>query len=198
MKCLALFPLLLTPAGEPKPGAPEKVVLASFAAQRKLDWETYAGLMHPEGLKEFKDLLVPVLKGAEKKGREEQAGLLTLFQGARDLKTVLSWEPREFFLRFLKATASRSPLKANFTGTTAKVLGKVPEGANRVHVVVRVTRTMGKVKLSKVEVVTVKRSGAAWKVTMPEELRGLAQTIKMTRPPLKGSASESHAADPDK
>jgi hypothetical protein len=189
MNILVLFPLLLLLAGEPKPGdtdpAPEKVALASFAAQRKLDWEAYADLMHPEGLNDFKGLLAPVLRAAEKKGREEQAGLLTLFHGARDLKTALAWEPKEFFLRFQNATASRYPLKDNFTGTTAKVLGKVPEGANQTHVVVRVTRTMGKTKLTRVEVVTVKRSGGAWKVAMPEELRGLAETIKRTAPPEK-------------
>jgi len=189
------------PVPEKERAATEKVVAASEQAARKGDWDTFAALIHPDSLQDFKALFVPVLQAAAKKGGDEQADLLTLFDGAKNLKTVLTWEPKEFFARFAKGYASRAPLKDTFASTTRRVLGMVSEGSTQVHVVVRATRKIEKAEISRVEVVTLKRSGRDWKMLLPSELRVVAETIKRLGPPGHDSATSKDAdipADPEK
>jgi hypothetical protein len=173
-----------------KPAGPETAAKASFEAAKKLDWKRYAELLHPESLAEFRGMFVPVLKAAAKKGPREQADLLAMFDGAKDVKTVLAWEPKELFVRLMTGLSAKAPLKETFAGTTANVLGTVAEGADQAHVVLRITRKMGKVELSKVDVVTLKRSRGEWKVMLPGELRGVAETIKMMSGPATSTTRE--------
>jgi uncharacterized protein (TIGR03066 family) len=189
------------PVPEKESAAIEKVVAASGQATRKGDWDAFAALIHPDSLQDFKALFVPVLQAAAKKGGDEQADLLTLFDGAKDLKTVLAWQPKEFFARFAKGYTSRAPLKETFASTTSTVLGMVPEGSDQVHVVVRATRTIEKAKISRVDVVTLKRSGREWKMLLPSELRVVAETIKRLGTPGHDSGTSKDVdipADPDK
>ena len=189
------------PVPEKESAAIEKVVAASGQATRKGDWDAIAALIHPDSLQDFKALFVHVLQAAAKKGGDEQADLLTLFDGAKDLKTVLAWEPKEFFARFAKGYASRAPLKETFASTTSTVLGMVPEGSDQVHVVARATRTIEKAEISRVDVVTLKRSGREWKMLLPSELRLVAETIKRLGTPGHDSATSKDVdipADPDK
>jgi hypothetical protein len=176
------------PVPEKESAAIDKVVAASGQAARKGDWDAFAALIHPDSLQNFKALFVPVLQAAAKKGGGGQADLLTLFEGAKDLKTVLAWEPKEFFVRFMKEYAS-APLKVNCPSGTIRVLGMVPEGSAQVHVVVRAIRTIEKTEISRVDVVTLKRSGRGWKMLLPSELRVVAETIKRLGPPGPASAS---------
>jgi hypothetical protein len=189
------------PVPEKESAAIEKVVAASRQATRKGDWDAFAALLHPDSLQDFKALFVPVLQSAAKKGGDEQADLLTLFDGAKDVKTVLAWEPKEFFARFAKGCASRAPLKEIFASTTSTVLGMVPEGSDQVHVVVRATRTIEKAEISRVDVVPLKRRGRKWKMLLPSELRVVAETIKRLGTPGHDSGTSKDVdipADPDK
>jgi uncharacterized protein (TIGR03066 family) len=187
------------PVPEKDNAAIEKVVAASGQAARKGDWDAFAALIHPDSLQDFKALFVPVLQAAAKKGGDEQADLLTLFDGAKDLKNVLAWEPKEFFVRFMKGYAS-APLKVKWASATIRVLGMIPEGSDQVHMVVRATRTIEKAEISRVDVVTLKRSGREWKMLLPSELRVVAKTIKRLGPPGPASASATakDVAEPEK
>jgi hypothetical protein len=134
------------PISEKESAAIKKVVTASTQATQKRDWDALAALIHPDSLKDFKDMFVPVLQAAAKKGDAEQTDLLSMFDGAKDLKTVLAWEPKHFFASFAKGFTSKAPLNVPLVSGTIPVLGMVMEGADQVHVVVRATRTIGKTK----------------------------------------------------
>jgi hypothetical protein len=161
---------------------PGKVVRASLKASREGDWDAYAGLIHPDSLRDFKALLVPVLQSALK-NPDERADLQTLFGKATDLKAVLKLEPKEFFARFARGALVKSPLKDNFASFKGKVLGVVREGPDLAHVVVRLAREGPKgvtpfALRNKVEVVTVRRTPAGWRILLPGDLRTLADTIR--------------------
>src|SRR5262249_13828163 len=65
--CLLLLPMFSTlgPAATAEPkrddAAIEKVVAASMEAARKMDWQAYAELIHPESLEDYKKMWLPVL-----------------------------------------------------------------------------------------------------------------------------------------
>jgi hypothetical protein len=188
------------PITEKEGAAIKKVVTASTQAARKRDWDAFAALIHPESLKDFKALFVPVLQAAAKRGGADQTDLLSLFDGAKDLKTIRAWEAKHFFVSFARGYTSRAPLNAPLGSATIRILGMVPEGADQVHVVVRATQMIAKTEISKVDVVTLKRSGREWKMLLPSELRVVAETMKRLGPPgaTSASATATDVAEPEK
>jgi hypothetical protein len=173
----------------------QKVVAASVESVRKLDWKAYAEQLHPDSLRDFKGLFEPLLRAAAGKKASEQVALVTLFDGGPDLKTALGWPPKEFFVRFMKGTTARGPLREVYANSSTTVLGTVREGNMAAHVVVRTRQKMGKVTLDRVDVVTLKPSGRSWKIVLPEELRGLGETIKRSLPPVGASTKDTVEAD---
>ena len=67
------------PKRERKPDVPEMVAKASFEAAKNQDWKRYAELLHPDSLRDFRALFLPVLQAAAKHGRE---GLRVATRGA--------------------------------------------------------------------------------------------------------------------
>jgi ketosteroid isomerase-like protein len=162
----------------------EKVVAASMEAARKMDWMAYAELVHPESLRDYKNMWLPVLQAAANDPPEQQADLLLLFDRATDLKPVLALQPKELFARSMKGMASQFPaVKGGPANVDAKILGTVREGEDLAHVVIR-TRIKGQgtdaSDVSKVDVVTVKRDGGEWKIVLPDVVRVMAETFKRT------------------
>lgn len=199
--------LLASAAAAKEPDSPESeaqqraVVQASFEACRDAKWETYARLMDPRELVEFKQKLRPVLQAAPVNPTAPGHGLLDLFDGGEDLKTVAGWEPQEFFTRFMRGTTNKTPLWPGNAGMKFKIIGIVSESADQAHAVVRVEKTMATLKITRMEVVSLRRvAGADWRITLPEDLRGLAQTLATTMfgpQPQVNSATATDEAQPE-
>ncbi|WP_254509647.1 hypothetical protein [Anatilimnocola floriformis] len=172
-------------AADPEQAASEAelkaVVTASFEACREGKWDAYAKLIDPRDLADFKMKLRPVLQAAPMNPTAPGNGLLDLFDGGKDLKTIAGWQPQEFFARFMRGTTANTPIGMNYSGLKYKIIGIVNESADQAHAVVRVEKTMMTLKITRMEVVSLRRIAAAdWRITMPEELRGLAQTLSAT------------------
>jgi hypothetical protein len=201
--CLPLLLALptLCPAGNSRSNredaAVEKVVAASMEAARKGDWKAYAELVHPESLVDYRNMWLPVLRAAARKGK--QAELFPLFDEAADLESVIALKPKAFFVRSMKAMASQfkkgitSPLNVN-----EKIIGTVHEGADRAYVVVRTRRQIGPAEMTKVEVITLKRRDAEWKMLLPEVVRIMAETFGRNGHDTQQSGPVTDRADPDK
>jgi hypothetical protein len=211
MNCLIAslcLPLLLTfatpcPAGQPSPhrddAAIEKVVAAATAAGRKMDWNAYAELLHPESLEDYKNIWLPVLRGAAKEGRDKQTEQLRVFANASDLKSVMALKPKEFFVSSMKGMASQ------FSGTALnpliaeeKIIGTVHEGDDQAYVVIRTRRKFDGAVMSQVGVVALKRSGTEWKMMLPDSVRILAETYRRIGWETQKSGPVRDRADPDK
>jgi hypothetical protein len=172
-------------AVDPEPAATdaelEAVVKASYEACREGKWDAYAKLMDPRDLVEFKQKLQPILQAAPVNPAAPGNGLLDLFDGGTDLKTVAGWEPNEFLARFMRGTTAKTPLGLGYAGIKYKIVGVVSESADQAHAVVRVEKTMMTLKVTRMEVVSLRRvAGADWRISLPEELKGLAQTLSLT------------------
>jgi hypothetical protein len=192
-------------AADPKPkgegAAIDKVVAASLEAARKMDWKGYAELLHPDSLQDYKRMWVPVFQAAAKKGPAERAELLSLFENATDLKAVIALKPKEFFVSSMKGMAAAfGPLvpapKKGPVHVDVKVLGTVREGRDLAHAVVRVRTKSEKTELTKVELITLKRSGPEWRLLLPDAVRGLAEHFRRSGTPTTGPATDS--PDPDR
>jgi hypothetical protein len=174
--CVVVFSVQAR-AAEPLPekdvAAVRAVVEGVASDAGKKDWTAYAKRMDPAGLKSFRDNWVPLLNTAAKNGRDND--LLVLFDGARDVKTALAWTPEEFFARFMKG--STQAINANTEGKT-EVIGVVAEGKNVAHVVVRLKQKVPAGEHAVVDVMTVRKTDAGWKVDLPKELTVVAAVIR--------------------
>lgn len=200
-----LLPLVATPVrgADPKPrpadAAIEKVVADSLEAGRATNWRGYADLVHPDSLREYKDMWLPVLRAATRERPEKQADLLSAFDQATDLKTLMALRPKDFFVPSMKGMASQIPsLAANPPDADGKIIGTVHEGDDRAYVVVRTRLKGAHGEQTKVEVVSLKRSGAEWKLLLPDVVRIMAETFRRTRPDAQQSGPATDRADPDK
>jgi hypothetical protein len=211
MNCFVFLlgvPLLLTfpslcPAGDSKPNrddaAIEKVVAAGIEAGGKMDWNRYAELVNSESLRDYKNMWLPVLNDAAKEGRDKQADLLPLFDKATDLKSVMALKSKEFFVSSMKGIASRFPeSKLSPLNFDAKIIGTVREGDDLAYVVVRTRTRIQENEVTKVDVITMKRSGAEWKMMLPDVVRTMAETLGRTAQDIQKSGAVRDRANPDK
>jgi hypothetical protein len=199
---LLIFPSLC-PAGDSKPNrddaAVEKVVASSMEAGRKMDWKGYAELVHSESLEDYKNMWLPVLRDATKDGRDKQVDLLSLFDKATDLKSVVALKAKEFFVNSMKGMASRFPeSKLSLLNLDAKIIGTVHESDDLAYVVVRVRTRNQETEVTKVDVIALKRSGTEWKLMLPDVVRTMAETLGRTAQDTQKSGPVRDRADPDK
>ena len=176
---------ILCQAAEPRDddATIEKVVAASLEASRKVDWKGYAELVHPESLQDFKSMWLPVLQLAIKNGPAEQADdVLSLFEKGSDAKSLVAMKPKELFVSSMKGLAAQFPqAKPDIAALDSKIIGTVREGDELAYVVVR--SRIKDTKVTKVEVITLKRSGAEWKMMLPEVIQVMAETFTRTLNP---------------
>jgi hypothetical protein len=191
-------------AGDVKPqrdnAAIEKVVAGSMEAARKGDWKRYAELVHPESLKDYKSMWLPLMQAAAKEGQDKQADLLRLFDEGADLKSLMALEPKAFFVSSMKGMASQTTVsKPDAAKSDEKILGTVREGKDLAHVLIRTHTRYQQIEVNKLDVVTVKRSDTRWKIVLPEGVRVMAETFRHSLGPatLK-SGSDTVPADPRK
>jgi hypothetical protein len=177
----------------------EKVVAASLESSKKMDWKAYAELVHPESLQDYKNMWLPALQAALTRGQEDQAELLTVFDKAADIKSVIAMKPKEFFACSMTGMASQ--FRYVHTGpltVDGKIIGTVRDGDDLAFVVVR-TRTKNKAtETTRVELITLKRSDKEWRMLLPDVVRIMAETFKRTGQNTQKSGPVKDRADPDK
>jgi len=187
--CALLVPVFSTlcRAGDAKPqhadAAIEKVVADNMEAARKGDWNRYAELVHAESLEDYKNMWLPALTAAAKKGPDKQADWLPAFDKATDFKSVIALKPKEFFVSSMSGMTSLfskgSASPSSFYGD-GKIIGTVHEGDDQAYVVVRTRRKLDGAEMTKVEVIALKRSGTEWKMMLPDVVRTMAETFTRT------------------
>jgi hypothetical protein len=155
----------------------EKVVEASLKATGAADWKGYSELVHPDSLQQFKAMWLPILQRAAKDAPGEQTELLSLFEKGNDLKSLIAMKPKEFFVSAMKGLTSKAA-KVNVRAPTgdSKIIGTVREGSELAHLVIR--SRVGNTESTKVEVVTVKRTGLDWRLMLPDAIQAMAEAFQ--------------------
>lgn len=156
----------------------EKVAAVWLKAGEQRDWEKYVDLLHPDSVRDFHKLALVLVKLAEGKSTEEQASILPLFARVKELKAIREMEPKAVVASFLQGTAALMPAGAGKKKST--VIGTVFETPALAHVVCRIKARLGKAEFNKIEVVTVRQTGEAWKIVLPEEILRLAEQMQQS------------------
>jgi hypothetical protein len=165
-------------AAPPAAESPESVVQRYTAAMKAGDYQKTAELMHPEALEKFRNLLLPLLDVPQ--GADKEQSALPLFRGAKDVAAVKKLSPTEFFASFMGGLIDSEPLLKDALGSAGMTpIGSVPEG-DVLHVVCRTSVAVQGVSLSKLEVVSVKRSAGNWRILLSGELEGMAELLRAT------------------
>lgn len=149
---------------------PQQVAGESFARMRASDWSGAAATFDPAALHRFREMLGEV--DASGKAPSMLQGLL----GVDDPAAVAKLDDAAFFAGFLKTIMGRMGSMVSLGDQ--QILGAVPEGADRVHLVTRNTaETMG-LKMTKMEVVTLNRTSTGWRVALSGEMEGMAEMMR--------------------
>lgn len=150
-----------------------------------------ADFIHPEELQRFKSMMTPILESTDPKAADPLAR--ALFGGDATAESALRMAPVEFMRSLLKSVLSRSGMTVDIG--PMQVLGSVREG-DVVHVVTRGSAGVGVIKLSQVEVVSVRPYGDSWGMMLTGEMEGMAEamraaSVKRAQKPATPAAAES-------
>jgi hypothetical protein len=171
--CALLLALGAVPARAQTAATPEAFAQQYFAVVRKSDWAGASALMHPDALKQLKDMFRPIVAG------DQKLQVASALFGVKDLADFESTAPGELLARLMKNTLQAAPEMAPLlASSTAEMLGHVDEPkTGLVHVVYRLKVTMEGVSLAKVEVLPVKRAGSEWRAMLSSDVEGLAAAL---------------------
>jgi hypothetical protein len=152
---------------------PEAVTQQFGAAMRANDWVGSAELMHPDALARFRSMLIPIL-------RADSTGQLCerLFATTSSAE-IAALPDAELFARFFRTLVGGTPeIGGMFAGADMVPVGHVLEGNDVAHVVFRmkVTASDG-VTITKVQAMSLRRSGPTWRVLLSGEFEGLAAAL---------------------
>jgi hypothetical protein len=171
--CLAVISGAASLAAQAKPDTPEAVVERYVSAMRKKDWRGMATLMDPQALAKFRGMMAMATKSERAAPLREQ-----LFGGATATQ-LDSLSDQEFFARFLEAAMSQDPdLQSIMDSASVKIIGHVDEAPDLTHVVYSVRIGFGPVRVTKPDVLTLRRSGTTWLALLRADLEIMAAAIR--------------------
>ncbi len=150
------------------PESPESVAKAYFAAMRSGDWAKCAGLMHPDALASIKRSFATVIN-ADKSG-----GAAKAIFGLKSSAEFAQLTDAAVFERLMGFITSAVPdVKTAMEASTSTVLGQVSEGADLAHIVYRSQIKLGGAEVSQVELISLKKSGSAWRALLTSDMEEL-------------------------
>jgi hypothetical protein len=154
----------------------EQVAREAYARMRAGDWAAAAETFDPAALKQFRGMVGPLLE------RPVGEGVLGMFHDDGKLSADTGkMSDAEFFAGFVRGLMLGSG--ANLNGQD--ILGAVPEGPDRMHLVTRSSVEAMGIHLTQVEVVTLNRTPQGWRLALNGKLDGMAQALRQaseTRP----------------
>lgn len=147
---------------------PEQVAAESYARMRAGDWAGAAETFDPAALKQFRGMF-----GA---GGGETSPMLQALLGMADGKSLDALDDRAFFAGFLKAMMGRMGGVVALRGQ--EILGGVPEGGDRIHLVARTRAEAMGLTMTNMEVVTLNRTSHGWRLALSGAMEGMATLFR--------------------
>ena len=151
---------------------PEAVAGALFSRMQGGDMRGAAELFDPAALKEFHDMLGPVVEMLADDGAASPA-IGSLF-GDASPKQLKSASDAEFFAAMLGGILGRSGVKLE----SQQVIGSIAEGPDLRHVVTRNTASGMGLTITEMEVVSLRRVDGAWRALLSGQMKGMADAIR--------------------
>ena len=158
-------------AAELKPDmTPEQVATEAYARMRAGDWPGAAETFDPAALKQFRGFF-----GAQGE-TSPMAPMLQALLGIEDGKSLDTLDDTAFFAGFLQSMMGRMGGMVTLGGQ--QILGGVPEGADRMHLVARTSAEAMGLKMTNMEVVTLNRTSGGWRLALSGQMEGMAALFR--------------------
>ncbi|WP_363796823.1 hypothetical protein ABU614_16335 [Lysobacter firmicutimachus] len=162
------------PAAPVTGATPEAVAQAYVEALRSKGMTALPEYIHPDELQRFKDMLAPMFAQAEEPAKQNIARMM--FGPKATAESIQALSRAEFMRGFM--TLAETQMKAmNVTLGDSRILGAVKEG-EIVHRVTRNSAGAGELRLTQLEVVSLKPYQGSWRVLLSGKLEGMAQALK--------------------
>lgn len=176
MKYLVFFFLVLFSSSYPQinpNSTPEEVSTIALTALEEKQYFEFASLMHPDALikiRDFANLTVSAF------GSEIE--VLNLF-GVKDVAQFQSESDTLIMANFMRAVMKQVDDKMKIQDMDLKILGSVMEGADTIHIVTRSKVVVKEFTVSTMDISSLKRSSAGWRMLLGEEVEALMTGIRM-------------------
>lgn len=153
---------------------PEQVCEQYLAAIKQRGMTAVPDFIHPEELQRFKDMIMPLFREGGSPNRED---LIHGFFGKSATPESVEAMPPGEFMRGFMGIADAQMKKLNVTIGKTEIIGSVTEGTT-VHLVTRATAGTDDLKLTQLEVASLRPSGDTWRLLLSGRLEGMAQALR--------------------
>lgn len=153
-----------------------KQAQAFFKAFQACDAKAMAQGMHPDALKEFKELMLPVVEAAEKAGKDKS--LLRMFKGAKSVKEVAALPAEQFFGSAMQNIFDFPGIKENAKKATFQLISVSFENDNVANVIYKLHLQGQAAQVSKLDAMTFKRVGKEWRCMLEANSRQALENLK--------------------
>lgn len=177
---LALLLAAVPSAAAAQADTPEAAAAAYGRAMASGDLAATAELMHPDALEEFKTFVVEFVGFAAESGEPEAKRELTRLFGFADAEAARAAPAEEVYRRFFGGPVGQG--LAEVVGSVRVVpIGHVPEGGDA-HVVARMEMEMEGVRLTRMNVISLRPDGDRWKVLLTADIRQFVESLRRQLP----------------
>ena len=154
---------------------PEDVARRYYETFRSSDWAANASMMHPEALAQFKGIFTQLADLAD--ADSSVADLQQMF-GVATGAELKALPDGQVYARFLSnILGQQEELRQILASSSVEVLGHVPEGADRAHVVYRMTMGFMGSSMTQMQVMSLKKEGGEWRVLLTGDMQNILGAI---------------------
>jgi hypothetical protein len=178
MRAAVLLVLLGAPVAWPSSAqapddAPQQVTSRFVAAMRAGDWHGMAVLMHPDALRQMRELLAALFEAPNADDvRQQLLGVTTLAEARAMSDTAV-------FAAVMRVMGERDAgLAAVLRSAQVEILGRVDEGRDTTHVVYRMAMTVEGTPITRMDVMTLARSPDGWRGLLKGDLSALGAAVR--------------------
>lgn len=140
--------------------APPEVAQQMWVAVQDHKWDAVAHLTHPRALREFRELLAPIV---DANGPAADSVRQIVF-GSISREAAATVSDSAVYVNLMRWSESLNAAQPGAVEATHyQLLGTVPEGRDTVHVIARASATISGRYLTWIQVYSLTRSGATWR-----------------------------------
>lgn len=168
-----VFALTAAACGPGGGETPEEFTQRYLEAVRAGEFQAMAGLMHVDALREIRDLLDPLFSSPM--GDEVARELL----GLRSASETVAMSDTAVFVGFIRFVLWQNPeLTEALRTAEMQILGHVSQGADTAHVVYRLELDVEGIRMSRMDVVSLRRTEDSWRALLTGDVSAVAAALR--------------------
>jgi len=156
---------------------PELIVDDYYSSLMDSGYTKLNEYLHPKEKMKIRNLLLPVLEEASKKGKKGY--VQAIFGSNATIDSVRSLNDDEFAKAYFQSIQQTMLAKGvRFQFSKVKKIGSLNEGEDLAHVLVRVNMNVNSVAVDSLDVISVKKFDNGWKLLLKADLEDMVYKIR--------------------